>query len=163
MRRLFLLRHAKSSVGSATLEDFDRPLDDRGERAAAAMAVYCRQIGLRPGRVICSPAKRTRETWGRIAAELEAPPEPDFDRAVYEAGPDALLAVLAATPTHVRDVLLIGHNPGMHMLATMLAGADIASFPTGALAIIELDGDSWTNQQPNAGQLVDFIVPKALL
>lgn len=163
MRRLFLLRHAKSSWGSATLDDFDRPLDGRGERAAAAMAVYCRQIGLRPGRVICSPAKRTRETWARIAAELEAPPEADFDRTVYEAGPEALVAAIAATPADVRDVLLVGHNPGMHMVATMLAAAAIADFPTGALAILELDSDGWADLQPNCGRLVDFIVPKALV
>jgi len=163
MRRLFLLRHAKSSWDADTADDFDRTLDDRGERAAAAMAVYCRQIGLRPGRVICSPAKRTRETWARIAAELEAPPEADFDRAVYEAAPEALLAVIAATPADVRDVLLVGHNPGMHILATTLAAAAIAKFPTGALAILELDCEDWSDLKPDCGRLVDFIVPKALI
>ena len=163
MRRLYLLRHAKSSWDEAALDDFDRRLDARGERAAAAMAVYCRQIGMAPGRVICSPARRTRETWARIAAELDAPPEADFDRSIYEAGPNALEAAIAATPAEVEAVLMIGHNPGMHQLAMALAATAIAKFPTGALATLEVDGDDWSGLKPDTARMVDFVTPKSLV
>lgn len=163
MRRLYLLRHAKSGWGDAGLADSDRPLDDRGERAAAAMAVYCRQIGMAPDRVICSTARRTRETWARLAAELPDAPAADFERRVYEAAPERLLAVIGETPADAAAALLVGHNPGMHGLTEFLAGARIEKFPTGALAALEIDAGGWTGLRAGAARLASLTTPKDLV
>lgn len=162
MRRLYLLRHAKSSWGDAGLDDFDRPLDERGERAAAAMAVYCRQIGLAPTRVVCSPAARTRATWARLAAETSGLPEPEFERRVYEAGRGQLLQVIGETADAADGLLLVGHNPGMQSLVTHLSGARIEKYPTGALAVLELTG-GWSGIAPGSATLVELTAPKSLV
>lgn len=162
MRRLYLLRHAKSSWGDAGLDDFDRPLDERGERAAAAMAVYCRQIGLAPARVVCSPAARTRATWTRLAAEGPGLPEAEFDRRIYEAGRGQLLQVIGETADAASAILLVGHNPGMQGVVTHLSGARIEKYPTGALAVLELAG-GWSGIAPGSATLVELTAPKALV
>lgn len=168
-RRLHLLRHAKSSWGDAALRDFDRPLDRRGERAAAAMAVYARQTGMAPKRVICSPALRTRMTWAVLATQIPAPDDVDFADAVYGATPVELATLLRAIPSTAGEALLIGHNPGLARLAAWLASGASAEierladkFPTGALASFSFDGE-WADLARGACALDAFVTPKQLL
>lgn len=94
---------------------------------------------------------------------MATPPEADFDRSIYEASPDALAAAVAQTPANVQSVLLVGHNPGIHQLAMAMAAAAIAKFSTGALAILEIDGEDWSGLTPNSARLADFVTPKSLV
>jgi len=167
--RLYLLRHAKSSWADDTLDDFDRPLDERGERAAAAMAVYCRQTSVAPDLVICSPARRTRQTWARLEAEIAPPREAMFPDAAYGADRATLCRLLRTAPPETGDILLIGHNPGLQDLAAGLASRPedrvrlSAKLPTGALAIFEPSGADWAALDGGAAALIDFTTPKELL
>jgi phosphohistidine phosphatase len=151
MRRLYLLRHAKSSWDDETLADHDRPLSARGRRAADAIGRYLREHGIEPELVLCSSSARTRETLARIGLSGE------LERDLYGASASELLARLRALPPSLESVLLIGHNPGMHDLALALTGEPRDKYPTGALAVIELD--DWTAR---SGRMIDLIRPREL-
>ncbi len=178
---LSLLRHAKSSWTAPAQGDFDRPLADRGRSAAPAIGRYMRTAGIRPGLVICSPARRTRETLALVMKAAEFAPVTRFEDRVYLAASSVLLALLqrlgassdpdgtdaGGTPSHV---MLIGHNPGLHDLALELVGAgpddlrrDLAGkLPTAALVIIELAAEDWTGVSRGCGTLRSFTIPKRL-
>jgi phosphohistidine phosphatase len=151
MKRLYLLRHAKSSWDDASLADHDRPLSGRGRRAADAIGQHLRDEGIAPDLVLCSSAARTRETLERIG--LSGVVEHDL----YGASATELLARLRDVPPSVESVLLIGHNPGTHDLALVLTGEPADKYPTGALATIELD--EWT---AGSGRMIAFVRPREL-
>jgi phosphohistidine phosphatase len=163
--RLLLLRHAKSSWDEPIADDRARPLAPRGRRAAARIGEHLRSAGLVPAVAVCSPAERARETLRR----LELPGgETRFDERLYGAGAEEILAV-------VRDqgapgtLLAVGHNPGMHELAIELAGPDLGEdaerlrerFPTGALAVFEIEG-AWSELSAGRARLSSFVVPREL-
>lgn len=164
MRRLYLLRHAKSSWEDARLDDRDRPLAPRGRRAAKQLAAYARRERIRPQLVLCSPARRTRETLEEILPALGRKAEVSFEDELYMADAGDLLARLRGIPDDVESVLLVGHNPGIQELLSLLAGHEAEGrvgdkVPTGALATLEHDG-SWHTLR-HAG-LVDYVVPREL-
>lgn len=167
MKRLYLLRHAKSSWDDPTLADHDRPLAPRGRRAAAAMAQHLRHEGIAPELVLCSPSARTRQTLTAIAPGLGEDADVRIEDELYAASAAALLDVLHEVPDEVRSVMLIAHNPGIQDLALSLAGGGPviervrSKFPTAALATLELDG-SWRELAPEGAELVTFVKPKEL-
>ena len=167
MKRLYLLRHAKSSWDDPTLADHDRPLAPRGRRAAKVMAEHLRRKGIAPELVLCSPSRRTRQTLTRIAPGLGKNADVQIEPELYAASAPDLLEVLREVPDEVESVMLIGHNPGIQDLALSLAGggsevARVSSkFPTAALATLELDG-SWRQLEPGSAELVSFVKPKEL-
>ncbi|MFE4950392.1 SixA phosphatase family protein [Leifsonia sp. NPDC056665] len=123
-RTLILLRHAKSDWSGA-LPDVDRPLADRGHAQAPLAG---RWLASRAGVIdlaIVSPAVRARETWELVSAELAPAPPVLFDERVYAASADQLLAIVREAPADVRTLILVGHNPGMEQLASLLAGEDV--------------------------------------
>lgn len=157
---LLVLRHAKA-VHEEGLRDEDRPLTGRGRRDAAAAGEWLRQAGLVPQRVLCSPARRTRETWEQASAGFAAPAgaiEVDFDRRLYGAGAGGLLSIIREVPASVSPLLLVGHNPAVHQLVSDLTG-ECDSFPTAALAVIGLPG-SWLDTAPGAGTLARYWSPR---
>ena len=157
---LLVLRHAKA-VHEEGLPDEDRPLTGRGRRDATAAGEWLRQAGLVPERVLCSPARRTRETWEHAGASLPGPAggiEVDFDRRLYGAGAAGLLAIVREVPAGVRVLLLVGHNPAAGLLVSDLTG-ECDSFPTAALAVIGLPG-SWVDAAPGAGTLARYWSPR---
>lgn len=164
MKTLYLLRHAKSSWGDPTVDDFNRPLNDRGRKAAKLVARLMRHRGIRPQRVLCSAARRTRETCEALAAAL-ADADVTFEKRLYEAGSDRLMARLRQLPDEVSSVMVIGHNPGLEGLARLLAGdGDIEAhaalrrkFPTAAMAVLDCPG--WSDLGPMRCTLRDFIRP----
>ena len=168
MRRVYLLRHAKSSWKDSSLADRDRPLAGRGRRAAAAIADHLEAEGIRPDLVLCSPARRTRETLERLETALGDRVEARFEEALYGAGEAELLARLRAVPPEVSSVMLIGHNPGLEDLALALAstGDGLArmreKYPTGALATIDLPADEWDAIEADTGELVAYVRPRDL-
>lgn len=167
MKRLYLLRHAKSSWDDPTLADHDRPLAPRGRRAARAMAEHLRRGGIAPELVLCSGSKRTRQTLTAITPGLWEGADVEIRSDLYAASAAALLEVLCQLPDRVRSVMLIGHNPGLQDLALSLArgGPELArlrsKFPTAALATFELEG-SWRELAPASAELVSFVKPKEL-
>jgi phosphohistidine phosphatase len=166
MRRLLLLRHAKAAPpGSAP--DRDRPLAQRGREAAPLMGRYLAQNGLRPDLALVSPSRRTRETWDLVRAALGDVPA-RFDDGLYESKADRLLSLLQTVEASIGTLLLIGHNPGLAELGLVLAGegedgSRIArNFPTAALAILELDGQAWTELGPGTCRFDRLVTPKSL-
>jgi phosphohistidine phosphatase len=166
--RLLLLRHAKSSWKLPGVEDFDRPLTGGGRKAMAAMGPIVGRKKYRPDHILCSSAKRTRETLGELLPHLPKNVEVTFTREIYEADADALLKVIAGAAKSVRSLMLIGHNPGFHQLALGLAGGgddkDLRAlgedFPTAALAVVDFDAGDWSGIRPGKGKLAAFITPK---
>jgi phosphohistidine phosphatase len=170
MKRILLLRHAKSSWSEPGLGDFERPLAPRGIRAAGTMAAYLAAEGLMPDLVLCSAARRTVETWNHLAGALGRQPTVAIEPGLYLAEADTLLDRLRAVPARISTVLLIGHNPGMEMLARTLIGgggrADrrrlAAKYPTAALAVIDADIAGWPDLAKGKGRLERFVTPKQL-
>lgn len=171
MPTLHLLRHAKSSWGSAARDDHDRPLSARGQRAAAAMAVYLRQAGVAPDLVLCSTARRTQETLALVREGLPEGIAIETARDLYEVGADRILARLRETDPSVDVLLVVGHNPGMEGLAVWLAGAKSdpnamrelsGKFPTCALASLSFIG-AWSDLGDGGADLTRFVTPKDLV
>ena len=163
--RLYLLRHAKSSWDEPGLADHDRPLAKRGERAAKAMARYLRDNEIVPELVLCSTARRARETLERIEPALGTP-SVRHERELYGASAGGLLERLQRVPDGVGSVMVIGHNPTVEELALDLACPSSArreleaKFPTGALATLEFPGPSW--RELDEAELVAFVRPRDL-
>jgi phosphohistidine phosphatase len=167
MKRLYLLRHAKSSWDDPTLADHDRPLAPRGRRAAKVMAKHLGRKGIAPELVLCSPSRRTRQTLTRIAPSMGKSADVQIEPELYAASAPVLLEVLHEVPDEVESVMLIGHNPGIQDLALSLGRAGSKSarvrskFPTAALATLEHNG-SWRQLAPGSAKLVSFVKPKEL-
>ncbi len=162
MRRLILLRHAKSDR-PAGVRDLERPLNKRGRRAAPAVGARLAEEGLRPDLALVSPATRTRETWAAVKEALGNPPEETVPE-IYEAAAEDILAAVRRAPEEAGTILVVGHNPGLGDLAAMLAGAGpkglrallATEFPTAAFAVIDFDGAI----APGRGRLEHFVRPR---
>ena len=165
MPTLLLLRHAKSAWDDPALPDHDRPLNERGRRAAPAMGRRIQAAGFRPDLVLCSSARRAQDTWSLVAQELEAKPRVAVERELYLCGANALLARLRRL--RAEDcVLLVAHNPDLHELAVGLAAdgppaalrALIAKLPTGGLVALSVEG--WRALAPDSARLLLFATPR---
>ena len=168
-RQLLLLRHAKAVLGEG-LEDFDRPLALRGEKAAQTMGRYMAENGLAPDLVLCSPARRTAQTWEIAAHEL---PQTELHllEELYDFGSgEALLEAIRTRGKMVKRLLLVTHNPATQNLAVALAGSGdkalrremIEKYPTAALAVLTFSGGSWADTAAGQGRLDAFIRPREL-
>ncbi|MBT2467741.1 histidine phosphatase family protein [Streptomyces sp. ISL-66] len=165
-RRIVLVRHAKSVPKDAAATDFERPLADRGRQEAPQTGQWLEDSGRCLDLALCSSALRTRQTWQLMEARLTGPPPVVYEDRLYNAERDALLAVLAETSEAVGDLLLVGHNPGIHEVAVALCGTGPKrllgrirdGFPTSAVVVIELAGN-WREVEPGAGRLMVFWAP----
>jgi phosphohistidine phosphatase len=162
-RVLHIARHAKSSWEDHDLPDHDRPLAARGRKAAKRMAKHLRDEGISPSLVLCSSARRTRETLERV----EPGGDVRVERELYGASASELLERLRRVPDETQSVMLIGHNPAVQELALELAAdgdrlADVErKFPTCALATLSVRG-RWSELEAGAAELVAFVRPKDL-
>lgn len=170
MRQLFLLRHAKSSWDDPATDDFDRPLNNRGRKNAQALAKYLRKSAIRPALILCSAARRTRETYDILEPGLEGT-SVSIEAELYEAAKHDLIDRLRRLDDHLGSVLLIGHNPGLERLALALSSghgeakplARLAEkYPTGTLAVLETDIAHWGALQDGCCRLTDFVRPADL-
>ena len=166
MKRLFLLRHAKSSWDDPGLDDRDRPLAPRGRRASELIAGHLRREGIAPSLVLCSSARRTRETLERVIPALDAS-DVSMEDGLYGASSGGLLERLREVPEDIESVMLVGHQPAIQELALDLAGdgAELArvraKFPTAALATLLFAGE-WSELAPGSAELVAYVKPKEL-
>ena len=171
MKRLTLLRHAKSDWDDPVERDFDRPLNRRGEKAALLIGQYARGRKMQFDHLVASPAKRVVQTLDTFLESYGQPLDPHWDRRIYLASVATLLDVLRELPEAADSVILAGHNPGLEELILELVPDNGASplredvevkFPTASLAVLDLDVDAWTDVVPNAGRLVSFTRPRDL-
>lgn len=170
MKTVILMRHAKSSWRDRSLDDHDRPLKKRGREAAPRMARWLEGEGLRPECVLCSSARRARETLELMREADPALPEPEMAPKLYEAAPAVLLGELKRLPEDCDSVLMIGHQPGLGELLRLIAGGVASArlkrafekFPTAAVAVLEADIAAWPELDPEAARLVAFTAPREL-
>jgi phosphohistidine phosphatase len=168
--RLMLLRHAKAEKAEPGGRDDARGLAARGLADAAVIGAYMARHALLPDRALVSTARRTCETWERLAAELAGPVAATFEARLYNAGAQAILAVVQTTAPRVRALLVIGHNPGLHDFARFLiASGDVEArerlnegLPTGGLAVIDFAADAWRKLHAHGGRLERFVTPRSL-
>lgn len=172
MPTLYVYRHAKSSWAEVGLRDFDRPLANRGLKAAPVMGAEMAKRGVAPEFILCSTSRRTRETLGLTVPHLSGECRILLEDGLYEAHDEiTLLERMRRLPATIDRAMVIGHNPIMHDIAATLVGdrgdpALIKSmrqkFPTAALAVIDLDDTPWAALAPGVGRLETFITPRDL-
>jgi phosphohistidine phosphatase len=162
-RRLYVLRHAKSSWDEPGERDHDRPLAPRGRRAARLLARYVRENQIQPELILCSTARRAIETLEGV----DPPGERSIDSLLYGAGYEQLLERLRDLPRELRSAMIVGHNPALQVLVLQLARSgegldDIGrKYPTGALATLEF-AVPWSELAAGAAELTGYVTPKAL-
>jgi phosphohistidine phosphatase len=169
LRQLYVLRHAKSSWEDPGLDDHDRPLAPRGRRAVVALARHVKADGIQPALVLCSSARRARETLDGLGLEGQILIEPEL----YAANVDQLLARLWQIPDETGSAMVVGHNPALQILVLRLAASsadptgngDLAAvrhkYPTGALATLSFDC-AWGQLAAGTAEIVGLVRPKDL-
>lgn len=161
MKRLYLIRHAKSSWSDHLLSDFDRPLSGRGKRDAPRIGEVLKSKKVKPDLVISSTAKRAIETAKILSNILDYPLQNITESfTIYEATTQNLLNVINNIDDKNNSAMLFGHNPGFTVLANLLGDKYIDNMPTCAVAEFELNVNSWMEVQSDSGKLVGFEYPK---
>src|SRR5262249_42409731 len=167
VKRLFLLRHAKSAWDDPALRDRDRPLAPRGRKAAKRVGRWAKPHGVTPQLVVCSSAIRAKQTLQRVLPSIG---EPDVwvEVTLYAAGGETLLSRIRALPDEADEVMLVGHNPGLTEVLLLLAAPGklrkraAVNVPTGALAELEADVARWADVAPGGARLAEFVLPREL-
>lgn len=169
MRRLLLLRHAKTERPEPGTRDRDRKLTKRGRNDAPVVGAYMARHGLVPDLALVSPVTRAEQTWTLVAAAFAKAPRLVKDERIYNASAEKLLGIIRETrDAHV--LLVIGHNPGLHDLAVrLIASGEVEArervtekLPTSGLVVIDLPIDDWSRLHPNAGRLERFVSPRLI-
>lgn len=171
MKRLILLRHAKSDWNDPGARDFDRPVNRRGQKAAALIGQFARARKLRFDAVVASPAARVMQTLATFASAYGEPLETRWDRRIYLASSATLFDVIRDMPERADSALIAGHNPGLEELILDLVPddgddglrGDVAmKFPTASLAVMDLAIDRWADAAENSARLISFTRPRDL-
>ena len=170
MKSLTVLRHAKSSWDDPSLEDFNRPLNDSGWKAARSMGRELKRRDVKFDLVIASPAARVRETIDGLTQKLRLNVEIRFEPEMYAASEGMLLKIVRDIYESAHAPLLVGHNPGLQQLLLALTNGESdylrgrveQKFPTAALAIVELPANRWTEVKLATGKITELILPKEL-
>ncbi len=175
MKDLFILRHAKSSWSDPFLDDFERPLNKRGKQACVDMGQWLNKQNINADLVLCSPAKRAKDTWKRIKKEQVAFGKKEFVASLYLASTRELLKVIKKAPTKVSCLMLIGHNPGLHELILQLVNTKALNseqtqdlqhitykFPTTGFAHLQFAVENWADVAPLTGKLYRMMMPSLL-
>ncbi len=168
MKTLTLLRHAKSGWDDPVARDFDRPLNPKGQRAAAMMGRHLRAEGLVFDHVLASPAVRVVETLAQVATGYGSDLAPHWDQRLYLASAATLLDLVHELPAGADSVLVSGHNPGLEELVLLLAAENDLrlsveqKYPTATLAEMRFDVADWGDVKPGRGELVHFTRPRDL-
>ena len=169
MRRLMLLRHAKTERAEPGERDRDRRLTKRGRADAPVIGVYMAHHDLVPDLALVSPATRAQETWTLVAAELGQTPSTQIDNRIYNASPQKLLELVADTRA-ADKLLIVGHNPSLHDFALQLTASGALQareqlrekLPTSGLVVVDLPIEDWSLARPRAGRLERFVTPRLI-
>ena len=169
MKTLYFLRHAKSDWSNLALPDYQRPLNERGQRACLKVGRAMKRLSINPQMVLCSTATRAEETLDRVmeAGELDWPVTPESG--LYGAGADRILSLIRRQPDTLDSLLLVGHNPGFQDLVIGLSGKEtehgtldriMRKLPTGSFAEITFDEPTFRQIGLGSGTLTRFLKPK---
>jgi phosphohistidine phosphatase len=169
MRRLMLLRHAKTERAEPGQRDRDRKLTKRGRADAPVIGTYMARHGLTPDLALVSPAKRAQETWTLMAPAFVTAPRLVNEERIYDATTETLFKIISET-RGAHSLLVVGHNPGLHDAAVQLiASGDVEArervaekLPTSGLVVIDLAFDDWSKVHRHAGRLERFVTPKLI-
>jgi phosphohistidine phosphatase len=161
MLTLYLLRHAKSSWDDASQKDFERPLNNRGRKACEVIGEVVEEKGIDFDLVLVSTALRTRQTIELVKERAKLRGEVRYDERIYEATMSQLLEVISQVDNDRKSVLLVGHNPGLEGLLTLLTGEDVR-VTTANLAKIKIKATKWSASLANKGTLDWIIRPKEI-
>ncbi|MDR9805664.1 SixA phosphatase family protein [Rhizobium hidalgonense] len=167
--RLIFLRHAKSGWPDG-VADRERPLADRGRKAASVIGTYMVREKLIPDLALVSPARRAQETWKLVRRALSKKVSEVEAADIYEVSAERILDVIRAVEPGIRTLLIVGHNPGIENAASLiLADGNVDAmgrmrekFPTAGLAVIDLDLDGWDKIAVRTGYLERFVTPRSL-
>lgn len=160
-RRLYLIRHAKSSWKDAKLSDFDRPLNKRGKHDAPFMGARLRKHHVLPDLILTSPAKRALKTAKLLAEEINYPKKEIVEnKYIYAADVYELLQIIKNLENDKKEVFLIGHNPGLTLLAETLSGLPVQNIPTCGIFCVEFNTESWADIKEGLGALIFLDFPK---
>jgi len=164
MKKLIIVRHAKSSWDFPELSDYDRPLNRRGKKNAPEMGKRLASRGILPDMIISSPAKRAAATAKRIAMEIgysikDIKKEPLF----YHGSMNDIINVVKSSSNKISTLMIFGHNPDLTTVTNSLTGSDIYNIPTCGIAEIDFDISAWNEIEKNIGTLVNFDYPKKVL
>lgn len=159
MKKLYIIRHAKSSWGDAELNDFERPLSKRGKANAPMMGERLKIKGVMPDIIISSPAKRAKSTAEMIAKEVGYEKKVLFDENIYESSVATLRKILTSVNDENSTVFLFGHNPELNMLVDYYVKF-YENIPTCGVVEIEFACDMWADIEPKNAKLISFDYPK---
>ena len=161
MKNLFLLRHAKSSWDNAVLADFDRPLSKRGISNAIQLSEYIQKHSISFDLVLSSPSERTQSTLDLVLSSLDPIPTATLKESIYHASASSLSQFIKEQDDEINTLLVIGHNPGLHILTETLTNDSIVKFPTCAFAKIT-NFNHWKDIDAAILNLESLITPKEL-
>lgn len=164
MKTLYIIRHAKSSWDASNVDDFERPLNDRGKRDAPRMGKRLKEKGIHPDLILCSPAKRALSTGKRIAKILNYPKDNiKTDRRLYHPDEETILEIVQGLKDKLSVVMLFSHNPGLtDFVNTLMNGEfDIDNIPTSGVVAFEFDVDAWEEITWGKGKMLFFDYPKS--
>jgi phosphohistidine phosphatase len=168
MLRLYILRHAKALMATPGMKDFDRPLAQRGHSDCVQLAWIMAERRYLPERVLCSGAKRTRETLEGVLPAWGTAEKPaiEYSERLYSGDHGTYLSAIRSLSA-ARSAMIVGHNPNCEMVASLLCGSGepeavknlLVKFPTCALAVFDIATGRWEETTPGSGHLVDYIFP----
>ena len=157
-KKIYIIRHAKSSWKDSSLSDFDRPLNKRGKKDAPFMAELLRKKGIFFDKVVCSPANRTKTT-AKILLQAINSHEILYDENIYEASYKDLLKIINSTDDKVKNLAIIGHNPSLNDICEHLCKCVIDNIPTCGCILMSFDG-KWRDVCQNSARIEFFEYPK---
>ena len=161
MKKLFIVRHAKSSWSHPELDDFDRPLNRRGKKNALEMGQRLSDRNVMPDELVTSPARRAAATAKRIAGQISYPLEKiNKNDRLYHGSTNDMINIIQSRAHETDTLMLFGHNPGLTDLANDLSGSDIYNIPTCGIAEINFEVSSWMEIGAGKGELISFDYPK---
>jgi len=163
MKRIYIVRHAKSSWGDLSLADHQRPLNERGRRDAPVMASLCLAKQYTPDTIICSDANRAKETSQFFLKEFDLKEGLyRLESGLYHAPSDKYFEEASLLDEQYSSVMMFGHNPGITYLANEVSSNFIDNVPTSGVLVIDSTAKTWSEIDPSNCKLVDFLYPKML-
>lgn len=163
LKKVLIMRHAKSSWSDSSQKDFDRPLNSRGERDAPEMGNYLNGLGIRPGYVISSPARRAKQTVLLLTKSLGYDQSQiNWNEDLYYSGAEAYLEALRNVPEQVNTALIAGHNPSVEEVISNLSGRRDLAITTANIACFETNIDSWSDLKKETCDFKWLVTPKTI-
>lgn len=162
MKRLILIRHAKSDWENTGLKDFDRPLNSRGHRVAPRMGLFLKENGIQPEKIFTSTAVRALTTTEYISEQLGLEEHVVENEELYQASARKLLAEITTTDNKLEAIAFVGHNPDLTYFIEYVTGEEIGNLPTCGVAVIDFEFDSWGMVSEKTGNLFQLYLPKDL-